>query len=91
MIEWPKKVTLSEDDITLGDLEDFEEACGADMLEVLRSEDKSIRQLRWLLFIAMRRDNPALTVDDLRDMPVSVLVEMELSGGDAGNPPDGGD
>ncbi len=97
------KIKLSMDDLTLGDMELFEEATGEDIMEVLKPvpvidpvtkmpvkdpdpaakgrplmETKvSAKAFIGLVYIAMRRDNPALTVADVKAMKLNDL-DLEI-------------
>lgn len=92
------KLKLSMDDLTLGDMELFEDATGKDMMDVLKPrpvideetgrpmkdpDDPKGRPLMaaqvtskafiGLVFIAMRRENPDLTIADVKAMTLSSI------------------
>lgn len=97
------KLSLSMDDLTLGDMELFEDATGKDMMEVLKPrpvideetgrpvkdpDDPKGRPLMapqvtskaflGLVFIALHRQNPELTIADVKAMPLkSIDFEIE--------------
>lgn len=92
------KLRLSMDDLTLGEMELFEEATGKDIMEVLKPkpvideetgrpkkdpDDPKGRPLMeaqvtskafiGLVYIALRRDNPALTIAEVKAMPLNSI------------------
>jgi hypothetical protein len=110
------KLRLSMDDLTLGEMELFEEATGQDILEALKPKpvideatgrpkkdpnDKKGRPLMeaqvtskvfvGLVYIALRRDNPDLTLAEVKSMPLKDIdFDIEESASDA-NPTDAPD
>jgi hypothetical protein len=85
-----EKLRISEDDLTVGDLEDFEDIVGRPIGEVLprtRAEAKgwvpSAKVLKALVFIAKRRDDPGFTIEDARRVRVT---ELELAASSADRP-----
>lgn len=93
-----QKLRLSMDDLTLGEMELFEEATGRDILEVLKPKpviddetgmpkkdpndpkgrplmeaQVTSRAFVGLVFIALRRDNPNLTLAEVKAMPLSSI------------------
>lgn len=103
------KLRLSMDDLTLGEMELFEEATGKDIMEVLKPkpviDDETGRPKKdpndpkgrplmeaqvtskafiGLVYIALRRDNPALTIAEVKAMPLnSIDFDIEQSTEDA--------
>lgn len=103
------KLKLSMDDLTLGDMEAFEEATGKDIMEVLKPrpvidevtgrpvkdpDDPKGRPLMaaqvtskafiGLVYIAMRRENPDVTMADVKNMALSDIdFDIEQSEGDS--------
>jgi hypothetical protein len=104
-----EKLKLSMDDLTLGDMELFEEATGQDILEALKPrpviddttgkpvkdpDDPKGRPLMearvtarvfvGLVYIALRRNNPALTLAEVKAMPLSSIdLDLEESSTEA--------
>jgi len=58
-------ILVDPDDLTLGEVEDFEQASGTSIANVLAGE-VSARALIALVWVMKRRDNPAFTMDDAR-------------------------
>lgn len=108
------KLRLSMDDLTLGDMELFEEATGRDIMEALKPrpvideatgrpvkdpDDPKGRPLMaaqvtakafvGLVYLALRRDDPNLTVADVKSMRLSD-IDFDLDqGADAEPDPTG--
>lgn len=102
------KLKLSMDDLTLGDMELFEEATGQDMMDVLKPrpviDDATGRPVKdpndpkgrplmeakvtskaflGLVFIALRRENPKLTIAEVKRMKLSDIdLDVEQSAGE---------
>lgn len=78
------QVNIDPQSLTLGDLEDWEAATGKDSAGLLAKFDKggfslqdlSVRELTVLVWISARKDDPGLTLDDVR---ASKLVDLELN------------
>lgn len=106
------KLKLSMDDLTLGEMELFEEATGQDILEALRPKpvideatgmpkkdpnDKKGRPLMeakvtskvfvGLVYIALRRDNPDLTLAEVKAMPLN-SIDFDIEESATANPTD---
>lgn len=103
------KLRLNIDDLSLGDMEAFEDATGKDIMEVLKPrpvidpetgrpvkdpDDPKGRPLMQaqvtakafvgLVYLALRRDNPDLTMADVRGMKLSEIdfdIDQEDSAG----------
>lgn len=100
-----KKLRLSMDELTLGDMEAFEDATGKDIMEVLKPrpvidevtgrpvkdpDDPKGRPLMQaqvtakafvgLVYLALRRDNPDLTVAEVKALKLSEIdFDLEQS------------
>lgn len=70
------KLTLDFDDLTVGDIEDFEAACGID-ITTLGPGNVPSKALAPLIWITQRRTNPAFTIEDARAVRIS---ELEYEG-----------
>lgn len=100
------ELKLNPDDLTLGDLEDFEEYVGKPVDEVVKPvpaldedgnrkfDDKGRPEMTMkvptkavicLVWLVQRKDNPAFTIGDARNVKVSSLVLAETPEGDQGN------
>lgn len=66
------KLTFDFDELTVGDIEDFEDACGIPIFEVKQGSVPT-KALAPLIWISERRNNPAFTLDDARKVRVSDL------------------
>ena len=89
------KVNLDPAALTFGDLEAFEDAAGVGLMDTFSKIDKngttglSIKTVMALVWICGRKDNPALTFDDVRAM---TFDELEIDvGGNGADPTPGGD
>lgn len=70
-----EQIRFSEDDLTIGDLEDFEEIVGASIDDAFQDgKSVSTKTLKAVVFITKRRDNPDFTLEDARKVKVSELV-----------------
>jgi hypothetical protein len=101
------KLRLSVDDLSLGDMEAFEDATGKDIMEVLKPvpviDEETGRPLKdpddpkgrplmqakvttkafvGLVYLALRRENPDLTIDDVRQMKLSA-IDFDIDDGTA--------
>lgn len=100
-----QKITLNMDDLTFGEMEDFEEVTGLVMSDAVRSEivrdpktgravpdpddpkgrplkesKMSARAMIGLVFVALRRDNPDITFDEVKRMKMSD-VDFDMTEG----------
>jgi hypothetical protein len=108
------KLKLSMDDLTLGEMELFEEATGKDILEALKPQPVidpdtgrptpdpddpkgrplmearvTARTFVGLVYIALKRDNPALTLAEVKNMPLSSIeLDLEESSADENPTPE---
>ena len=68
---------LDENELTIGDLEDFESITGQTFESLRPGKDGSVamdaKMLKALVFIVKRRADPAFTLDDARDVRVTEL------------------
>jgi hypothetical protein len=96
-----KKISVNMDDLTFGELEQFEDVTGMVMSDAVRTEyvrDKSgnkvadpddpkgrplqetkmgVKAMMGLVYLALRRDNPELTWNEVREMKLSD-IEFEM-------------
>ncbi len=70
--------------LTLGEMADAENYFGVDFSQVARS---GLRLTAAMLFVAIRRVDPTVTVDDVRGLDPSVLEQLNAAGSGA-SPPD---
>lgn len=73
MIDPDQSFTLDVEDMTLGELEDLEE-CADVTIGDLQAGNLPMKAIRVLVWIVARRDDPAATVDDFRDVRLSQIV-----------------
>lgn len=66
------KLTLNFDELTVGDIEDFEAACGVD-ITAIGPGNMPTKALAPLIWITERRRNPAFTLEDARAVKFSDL------------------
>jgi hypothetical protein len=97
-------LNLNPEDLSLGDLEDFENITGKSLQDALvakpvldengkqvkdakgrplREAQLSITVIKALVYLTKRRDNPAFTLDDARNVKVTELNFTEAD--EAGN------
>ena len=79
------KLTLDFDELTVGDIEDFEAACGID-ITAIGPGNMPTKALAPLIWITERRRNPAFTLEDARAVKFS---DLEYGGPPAGAGPAG--
>lgn len=79
------KIVLDPEAVTLGDLEDFEEAAGQELDRVLDSvnADGTVQQMRMKTVLALvwvfgRKSDPSLTMEKVRALPMSKLESFEF-------------
>lgn len=70
----PKSIdlTIDLDDMSLGEIVDFEDASGS-LIGSIDESNLSARELVALVWIAQRRTDPDFTFDDAREVKVSQL------------------
>lgn len=87
-------LSLSPDDLTLGEMEEFEELAGRPLAKMMQGDvvkdengnvipgkdgkpmreiDPRVKDIIALVFLAKRRDDPAFTLDDARQIKISEL------------------
>ena len=104
------KLRLSVDDLTLGDMEEFETATGRDIMDVLKPQpvidestgrpvpdpdDPKGRPLMaarvtskafvGLVYLALKRDNPSLTIAEVKAMRLSD-IDFDIDQGTEADP-----
>lgn len=89
------RLTFNENELTIGDLEDFEEVTGVSITDALKSEKvrdddgnlvrdeetgrpveavkMSAKTLKALVWITSRKDDPAFTLEDARNVRITEL------------------
>lgn len=72
---------LSQDELTLGDLEDVETALGMAMEDAATEPGMRLRLSSAMIWIRRRKIDPAFTFEDARALPLSMIqsVADELS------------
>jgi len=76
-----EKITLNIDDLTIQDLQDFEDEVGKPLSEAV-GDNMSARALKALVWVVKRAEDPNFTLDDAGKIKVE---ELDL-GDDGGNP-----
>lgn len=71
------KVAIDLDSLTFRETIDFEDIADIPLDEFADKGTKKGKALLALAFIAMRRENPDLTLDELMDMEVQQTVDLE--------------
>ncbi len=77
-------IEFDPDSLTLGEMEDIEEASGLGFMELVEQFDSqklTVQSLKAVTWILLRRDNPDLTLDGVRDLTIGELAKI---GGSAG-------
>lgn len=62
--------------MTLGDLETFEEVAGVpftSLANIGTDNELPLKVIMALLYVVERKTNPAITLDDIRQMPLTAL------------------
>jgi len=75
------KLDLDPDNLTLGDMEDFEAVAGRGLTEAMedyKAGTISMKEVVGLVWICGRAANPAFTLDDARRLKVTDL-EVEVA------------
>lgn len=87
------KVKLDFDSLSVGDLLDFEEKTGANLIETTTQMEKTgqapMKALVGLLWICRRSEDPSYSYEDARKMKITELAEIEFEV--VGSDPTGGD
>lgn len=86
------KISLDVDNLTFGDMADFEDEVGEPLLSVvtkLESGDASAKALIGLVWICGRAEDESFTIADARKLKITEL-EVDV-GDDAADPPNDGD
>lgn len=81
------KLSLNKDTLTLGDLDDFEDVTGQSLDRILEAFDGAgdsalgglpMKSVIALLWICGRQDDPDLTYDKVRAIPIAELSGIEI-------------
>lgn len=80
MIDTPEVLNIDLNDLTLGDLEDFEKHSGIPFaqLDSTKREDLPLSALIALVWITKRRANPDYTYEDARNTSIRTLKSMDI-------------
>lgn len=82
------KLTLDPNKITVGDIEDFEEATGSGLMEMVSKlsvdgmTEMRGRDIKALIWIARRQDDPSFTLEQTRAVTLGELQGMEVEVGE---------
>lgn len=70
-----EKLRFDPEDMTVGDLEDFEEVTGRPLSEVFKGGEAAFdaKVIKAMVWIAFRRDDPEFSLDDARNVKVSEI------------------
>lgn len=89
------KISLDPNDLTFGDMEDFEQFTGQGLMDTFAKVGESgdlnglsVKAVVGLLWICGRQGDPAFTVDDARKVK---LTELEIEVAEEADPTPGGD
>ncbi len=85
------ELVVDLDALTLGDLEAGEEIAGADFGAALDGRGMSMKAMVALVYIARRKGDPELTLEDVRSMSLVSVGNIQVVGGKrkAANPTSG--
>lgn len=64
-------MNIDVDSLTIGDLEDFEEAAGVSFMQAAESGSMSAKAMKALVWITQRKQDPSFSLDDARNVEVS--------------------
>lgn len=64
------------DSMTLGDFEDVEELSGASLSDVVGG-NMTIKGMRAMVFVSLRREHPDITFEDCRDIKLTDIATEE--------------
>ncbi len=81
----PRELTLNVNDLTFGELEEIETITGKGVNEMLLNGQPNATLLVAMVWMALRKDDPNLTLDDVRAMSFGELNGIS-DGGGAPNP-----
>jgi hypothetical protein len=81
-------VVIRLDELTWGELEELERLAGPEATEALMAGNVRPSAMVPLMWITMRRADPAVTIEAVRLMPITTPIRVE---GEAANPTVGGD
>lgn len=86
-------LTLNLDDLTLGDIEDLEEASGMSYDDISKhikdGANPPLKLAKALLWVAARHQDATTTLDDIRNVKLTDLRELTIKGGGELPPTDG--
>lgn len=85
--EGEPELTVDLDDLTLGDLDEFEDISGQTFDQAQEGRFRSIKALIALVYLTKRKADPAFTLDDARNAKVTSL---RLNTGTEEDPTDAG-
>ena len=85
-MELPDEVAIDLDGMTLGEIEDVEDLTGMSLgaIGVALSESPSVKVMRALVYVILRRSNPELTFEETRDIELGAL-QAAMTGGGSGD------
>lgn len=69
----PEPFVVNLNDLTIGDLEDFEDIVGVAFEDAQAGRFRSIKAVKALVFLTMRRTNPDFTIEDARKFKITDL------------------
>lgn len=78
------KFTMDVEDLTLGEIEEFEKASGGEKLASVQRGEVGAAAITALVWVFKKRENPDYSLDDARTVKLSELQW------DEGNPTGGG-
>lgn len=69
---------IDPDDLTIGDLEDFEDITGQSFDQAFQANGNgtahvSAKAIKAMVFLVKRRDDPSFTLDDARNVKIGAL------------------
>ena len=77
----PRVIEFNPDDLTLGEIEDIEEACGMPfqkLIKMFEKEELSTIGMRAVMWVIIRRGEPDYTFENAKDLTIRDLDELEL-------------
>ncbi len=72
------EITIDVDSLTLGDLEEGEKLAGKDFTAALEGKATSMAAMVVLIFLAKRKGEPMITLDEVRALPLSALGNVKV-------------
>lgn len=67
-------INIDPEDLTLDEVEEVEDLIGGDVTEAFAKGQPKAKAIKALVFVLMRRDNPAITMEEVGKLKLSIIT-----------------